>query len=386
MPARIHARDRRRADPSEEHERMKRDLLSFADLSRADADRLFRTALRLKADRRAGRRHVELAGRTLGLIFHKPSLRTRVSFEVAMTQLGGESIFITDREIGMGSREPVQDVARVLSGYVDGIMIRTFDHQIAVNLARHATVPVVNGLTDWLHPCQILADLLTMIEHGLDLDDATVAYVGDGNNVANSWIEAAGLYGLRLRIACPEGYDPDPNLIAQVRASGKGTVEIVRSPAEAAAGADVLYTDVWASMGQEAEREKRLPIFRPYQINAELLERAQPNALVLHCLPAHRGEEITEEAIEGPNSGVFDQAENRLHVQKGVLYELLVAAPPASGRRAGAKAPSRRNGSGPGKRAAAKRPRGATRRAAARRGGAGARGAGKKRARSRTRR
>jgi ornithine carbamoyltransferase len=319
---------------------MKRDLLSFADLTRADADRLFKTALRLKADLRAGRRHQELAGRTLALIFHKPSLRTRVSFEVAMTQLGGESIFITDREIGMGSREPVQDVARVLSGYVDGIMIRTFDHQLAVNLARHATVPVVNGLTDWLHPCQILADMLTMLERGLNLDRATVAYIGDGNNVANSWIEAAGLYGLSLRIACPEGYDPDPNLVAQVSESGKGSVTIMRSPAEAADGADVLYTDVWASMGQEAEREKRLPIFRPYQINADLLHRAKPKALVLHCLPAHRGEEITEEAMEGPHSAVFDQAENRLHVQKGVLYELLVSGDAATRG-------SRRNGSEP---------------------------------------
>ena len=313
---------------------MKRDLLSFADLTRADADRLFATAARLKSDLRAGRRHLELAGRTLALIFHKPSLRTRVSFEVAMTQLGGSSIFITDREIGMGSREPVQDVARVLSGYVDGIMIRTFDHQIAVNLAKHASVPVVNGLTDWLHPCQILADMLTMIEHGLDLDRAVVAYVGDGNNVANSWIEAAGLYGLTLRIACPEGYDPDMALVAQVRNAGKGRVEIVRTPDEAADGADVLYTDVWASMGQEAEREKRLPVFRPYQINGALLDRAKPNALVLHCLPAHRGEEITDEVMEGPNSGVFPQAENRLHVQKAVLYELLVAG--AAGRRSGA--------------------------------------------------
>src|SRR4029078_2270285 len=186
--------------------RVEWDVLAFADLTRADIDRLFATAARLKADLRAGRRHQELAQQTLALIFHKTSLRTRLSFEVAMTQLGGSSIFITDREIGMGSREPVQDVARVLSGYVDGIMIRTFAHQIAVNLAKHASVPVVNGLTDWLHPCQILADMLTMIEHGLDLDRSGVAYVGDGNNVANSWIEAAGLYGLTLRIACPEGY------------------------------------------------------------------------------------------------------------------------------------------------------------------------------------
>ena len=336
---------------------MKRDLLSFADLTRGDADRLFTTAARLKADLRAGRRHEELSGRTLALIFHKPSLRTRVSFEVAMTQLGGSSIFITDREIGMGSREPVQDVARVLSGYVDGIMIRTFDHQIAVNLARYATVPVVNGLTDWLHPCQTLADMLTMIEHGLDLDRAVVAYIGDGNNVANSWIEAAMLYGLTLRIACPEGYDPDPNLVSQVRSEGKGSVEIVRSPAEAAAGADVLYTDVWASMGQEAEREKRLPVFRSFQIDTGLLERAKPNALVLHCLPAHRGEEITDEVIEGPNSGVFAQAENRLHAQKAVLWELLVAG--ARGRKPAAKKAVRRKaqvGKSPVRRAPARKP------------------------------
>jgi len=334
---------------------MKRDLLSFVDLTRPDADRLFRTALKLKGDLRAGRGHTELLGQSLALIFHKPSLRTRVSFEVAMTQLGGSSVFITDREIGMGSREPVQDVARVLSGYVDGIMIRTFDHQIAVNLARYAAVPVINGLTDWLHPCQILADLMTMLEHGLDLDKATVAYVGDGNNVANSWIEAAGLYGLTLRIACPEGYEPDMGLVSQVRSAGRGTVEVVRSPIEAARGADVLYTDVWASMGQEAEREKRLPIFQPYQINTELVEVAKPNAIVLHCLPAHRGEEITEEVIEGPRSSVFPQAENRLHVQKAVLYELMVSAGKATGKvapkrravpPASVRAVGRRNGSG----------------------------------------
>jgi ornithine carbamoyltransferase len=316
---------------------MKRDLLSFADLTRAEADGLFTVAARLKADLRAGRKRNDLQQQTLALIFHKPSLRTRLSFEVAMTQLGGASVFITDREIGIGSREPVQDVARVLSGYVDGIMIRTFDHQLAVGLARHATVPVINGLTDWLHPCQILADLFTLYERGMDLDRIVVTYIGDGNNVANSWIEAAGLYGLTIRIACPEGYDPDRNLIAQVESAGLGRVEIHRDPLEAAKGADVLYTDVWASMGQEAEREKRLPIFRGFQINAEVLARAAKNAVVLHCLPAHRGEEITEDVIEGPRSAVFDQAENRLHLQKGILFELMVArkgARAAAGKKA----------------------------------------------------
>jgi ornithine carbamoyltransferase len=302
---------------------MKRDLLSFADLTRDESDRLFATATKLKSDLRAGRAHRELDQKTLAMIFHKPSLRTRLSFEVAMTQLGGASVFITDREIGIGSREPVQDVARVLSGYVDGIMIRTFDHQLAVGLGRHATVPVINGLTDWLHPCQILADLFTMTERGIDLDRAVVAYIGDGNNVANSWVEAAVLYGCTVRIACPEGFDPDPSLVARVRASGKGSVEIHRAAESAAAGADVLYTDVWASMGQEAEREKRLPVFRPFQINAGVVRRAKPGVVVLHCLPAHRGEEITEDVIEGPRSAVFDQAENRLHVQKAILFELM---------------------------------------------------------------
>ena len=310
---------------------MKPDLLSFADLTRADVDRLFSVAARLKADLRAGRRHQELAQKSLALIFHKPSLRTRLSFEVAVTQLGGESVFITDREIGIGSREPVQDVARVLSGYVDGIMIRTFDHQLAVGLARHASVPVINGLTDWLHPCQVLADLFTLRERNLDLDRIVVAYIGDGNNVANSWVEAAGLFGLTIRIACPQGYDPDRNLIAQVESAGRGKIEIHRSAAAAAEGADVLYTDVWASMGQEAEREKRLPILRPFQINAELLRRAKPGAVVLHCLPAHRGEEITEDVLEGPQSAVFDEAENRLHLQKAVLYEYLGKAAASRG-------------------------------------------------------
>ena len=323
----------------------KRDLLSFADLTRPDVDRLFETAARLKADLRAGRAHHELDQRTLALIFHKPSLRTRLSFEVAMTQLGGSSIFITEREIGMGQRESVSDVARVLSGYVNGIMIRTFAHDLAQELAKHATVPVINGLTDWLHPCQILADLFTMKEHGKDLDEAVVTYIGDGNNVANSWIEAARLFGLEVRVACPEGYDPDPRLKAQVERSGPGRVRTYRSAAEAAQGADVLYTDVWASMGQEAEREKRLPIFRSFQINRSIVKVANPGALVMHCLPAHRGEEITEDVFEGPQSVVFPQAENRMHLQKAVLYDLLVAgalARSAKGKVAGRVKPKKR--------------------------------------------
>ncbi|HET7904038.1 MAG TPA: ornithine carbamoyltransferase [Candidatus Eisenbacteria bacterium] len=349
---------------------MKRDLVSFADLSRSQADRLFDVALRLKADLRAGRARQELSQKTLALLFHKPSLRTRLSFEVAMTQLGGTSLFITDREIGIGSREPVQDVARVLSGYVDGIMVRTFDHRLAVDLARHGSVPVINGLTDWLHPCQILADLLTMRECSIDLDRAVVAFIGDGNNVANSWIEAATLYGLTVRIACPEGYDPDPNLVAKVRAHGPGRVEIHRSPETAAEGADVLYTDVWASMGQEAEREKRLPIFRSFQINGALLARAKKSAIVLHCLPAHRGEEITDDVIEGSRSMVFPQAENRLHAQKAVLFELL-GAKGATGKSAAKKPAAKESAKKkPAKRKVASRGKGAARPAAKRKAGA----------------
>jgi ornithine carbamoyltransferase len=330
---------------------MKRDLLSYADLTRADVDRLFAVAARLKADLRAGRRHRELDQRSLALIFHKPSLRTRVSFEVAMTQLGGSSIFITEREVGMGQRESVADVARVLSGYVDGIMIRTFAHDLAVELARHAAVPVINGLTDWLHPCQILADLFTLQEYRVDLDRAVVAYIGDGNNVANSWIEAARLFGLEVRIACPEGYDPDPQLVAKVSASGPGRVRISRSPSEAAKGADVLYTDVWASMGQEAEREKRLPIFRGFQINRALLREAKPGAYVMHCLPAHRGEEITEDVFEGPQSIVFPQAENRMHLQKAILFDLM------AGRKTAKKRPSRAGSKSRGSKRSARAPR-----------------------------
>jgi ornithine carbamoyltransferase len=357
---------------------MKRDLLSFADLTREDVDRLFATAARLKADLRTGRSHRELDQRSLALIFHKPSLRTRLSFEVAMTQLGGSSVFITEREIGMGSREAVSDVARVLSGYVDGIMIRTFAHDLAAGIAQHATVPVINGLTDWLHPCQILADLFTMKEHGLNLDQSVVTYIGDGNNVANSWIEAAGLFSLEVRIACPEGYEPDPKLVSRIGASGPGRVRVLRSAAEAAQDADVLYTDVWASMGQEAEREKRLPLFRSYQINRSILRMAKSSAFVMHCLPAHRGEEITEDVFEGPQSIVFPQAENRMHLQKAVLYDLLVARASAK-RGSGATRGSAGSGKtislvraadGKARRKAAKRPpaRRATASAARRRG------------------
>jgi ornithine carbamoyltransferase len=300
-----------------------RHFLSTSDWSRQDLDGLFELAIRLKREHRERGASDLLRGRLLALVFHKPSLRTRVSFEAAMAQMGGSAAYITDAEIGLGTRETVEDVARVLSRYVDAIMIRTFAHANAEGLAAHATVPVINGLTDRLHPCQIGADLLTIIEAGRRLDGLKLAWIGDGNNVAHSWIEATLAYAIDLRLAVPEGYDPDPAIVERARREGKGRVTITRDPKEAAAGADVLYTDVWASMGQEKEREKRLRDFKGFQIDAALLRRAAADALVLHCLPAHRGEEITNEVIEGPQSRVFDEAENRLHFEKALVARLI---------------------------------------------------------------
>jgi ornithine carbamoyltransferase len=283
---------------------------------------LLRRGLEMKKERQAGKRSEPLKGKMLGLIFHKPSLRTRVSFEAGMMQLGGTSIYLTDKELGIGSREAVQDVGRVLGRYLDGIMIRTFDHAIAVNLAKNAPIPVINGLTDLSHPCQILADILTVIEHRGSIENRTVSFFGDGNNVAHSWIEAAGILPFRLRVAVPKGYEPKEEIVLAARRRG-GAVEILHDPRAAAEGADVLYTDVWASMGQESEKEDRARVMAPFQINAALLRLAAKDALVLHCLPAHRGEEITDDVIDGPHSAVFDEAENRLHAQKAILEKLL---------------------------------------------------------------
>jgi ornithine carbamoyltransferase len=257
------------------------------------------------------------------MIFQKASTRTRVSFEVGMTRLGGHALFLSPQDTQIGRGEPVRDTARVLSRYVDAVMIRTFAHDTAVELAEAATVPVINGLTDGHHPCQVLADLMTAWERGKDLRRMKVAFIGDGNNVANSWVEAAHVLGFALRIACPKGYEPDPAVRKDAERIGRGDVRIVRDPAEAARGADVLYTDVWTSMGQEAQRRKRLSDFRGYRIDSALLKGADPGAIVMHCLPAHRGEEITDDVIEGPSSVVFDEAENRLHVQMAVLEKLI---------------------------------------------------------------
>lgn len=301
----------------------KKDFLTLADYGRDELDEILAKAERLKQAWRAGRAPEPLRGRVLGLIFHKPSLRTRLSFEVGMRQLGGESLYITDREIGLGSREAVKDVASVMSRFLDAIMIRTFEQSHVTDLAQAASIPVINGLTDWVHPCQILSDLMTLREKGLKLDGMRIAYVGDGNNVANSWMNAALSYALDLRIATPSGYEPDLEIAGRVAREGRGRVTLLNDPAAAVRDAQVIYTDTWTSMGQEAEAKERRLAFQGFQVDERLVAAAEPGALVMHCLPAHRGEEITDAVMDGPHSIVYDQAENRLHCQKGILAHCL---------------------------------------------------------------
>jgi ornithine carbamoyltransferase len=298
-------------------------LLSAGDLTRERVLALFQSAAALKQARKtSGGRSNALAGHTLALIFEKPSLRTRVTLEVGMVQLGGRAVYLAGHEVGMGVREAVSDVARNLSRWVDGIAARVYRHETVETLARYATVPVINGLSDLEHPCQALADFFTLWERGLDLQRLRLAWVGDGNNVCHSVLLLGALLGTSLRVACPPGYEPAASVQAQVRARG-GQLLVTHDPREAVTGADVIYTDVWVSMGQEAERERRLEIFRPYQVNETLVGWAKPSVLVMHCLPAHRGEEITDAVLDGPHSVVLEQAENRLHAQKAVLLELL---------------------------------------------------------------
>lgn len=302
---------------------MKRDLVSLADWSTEEIWEVLELAVHLKREQRAGIRHDHiLRGKTLAMIFQKPSLRTRVSFEVGMWQLGGYALYLGPEDIKLGQRESVEDVALNLSRYVDGIMARVFGHEVVEELARFATVPVINGLSDLLHPCQALADMLTIWEKKRTLSDLTLAFIGDGNNVANSLIEASAKLGLTFRIACPAGHEPDARIVAEARSLG-AKVEILRDPKEAAKDADVVYTDVWTSMGQEAEAELRRKRFQGYTVDLELISLAKPDCLVMHCLPAHYGEEITYEAARSKNSVIFDQAENRLHAQKAVLALLL---------------------------------------------------------------
>lgn len=302
---------------------MRKDLLRILDLSGRELRAILASARSWK--RRGNRRGASrpLEGKTLAMIFQKASTRTRVSFEVGMTRLGGHALFLSQADTQIGRGEPVRDTARVLSRYVDGIVIRTFLHETAEEMAAWASVPVINGLTDDHHPCQVLADLMTAQERGIDLRGMKVAFIGDGNNVANSWVEAAHLLGFSLRVACPKGFEPNGRILREASVSGRGDVRVVRDPAEAAKDADILYTDVWTSMGQEKERRRRLRAFRGYRIDDSLLRAARKGAIVMHCLPAHRGEEITEEAMEGPRSAVFDEAENRMHVQMALLSRLI---------------------------------------------------------------
>ena len=299
-----------------------KDLLSVADLSRDRLLSLFTLAADLKHRLKTGRRLAPLAGRSLALIFEKPSLRTRVTFEVGIVQLGGRAVYLSGGEIGLGTRETVPDVARNLSRWVDGIAARVFSHATVQGLARHATIPVINGLSDFEHPCQALADYFTLWERGVDLGSMRLAWIGDGNNVCHSVLLAGVLVGASMVVACPPGYEPDADVQATVRKLG-GRLEITTDARAAATGADVLYTDVWVSMGQEAEREQRREAFSRYQVSETLLGFAKPSALVMHCLPAHRGEEITDAVLDGPRSIVLEQSENRLHAQKAVIFELL---------------------------------------------------------------
>jgi ornithine carbamoyltransferase len=297
-------------------------FLSAADLTRDTALGLFTLADDLKQRRKAGQLAAPLAGKTFALIFEKPSLRTRVTFEVGINQLGGRAVHLVGREIGLGTRESVPDVARNLSLWVDGIMARVYSHSTITGLARHATVPIINGLSDLEHPCQALADYFTLWERGLDFRATRLAWIGDGNNVCHSVMILGALLGASIVVACPPGYEPDAGVLATARRLG-GRVEVTEDARAAATGADVLYTDVWTSMGQEAEHEQRLEAFRRYQLNETLVGFAKPAALVMHCLPAHRGEEITDAVLDGTQSIVLQQAENRLHAQKAVLLRLL---------------------------------------------------------------
>jgi ornithine carbamoyltransferase len=299
-----------------------RHLVSAGTLTREQVLHLFALAADLKQRWKRGRRGTPLTGRSLALIFEKPSLRTRVTFEVGVIQLGARAVYLSGQEIGLGTRESVPDVARNLSRWVDGIVARVYAHATLETLAAHATIPVINALSDLEHPCQALADYFTLWERGLDPARTRLAWIGDGNNVCHSVLLVGALLGVTMVVACPPGYEPAPRVLAEVRRLG-GAVEVTEDARRAATGADVLYTDVWTSMGQEAERVKRQEAFSRYQLNETLVGFARPTAVVMHCLPAHRGEEITDGVLDGPRSIVLDQSENRLHAQKAVILDLL---------------------------------------------------------------
>jgi ornithine carbamoyltransferase len=322
----------RMTPPSQRTLRLAKDLLDVAAVPKAVVERLLALAADLKDKQRRSMPHDLLKGKTLGLLFQKPSTRTRVSFEAGMHQLGGHALVLPMADIQLSRGESVADTARVLSRYLDGIVIRTYDHATVEEWAREATMPVINGLTDLSHPCQALSDLLTITEKKGRLKGIKIAYVGDGNNVANSLIEAAAKMGMTIALGCPSGYQPDQHVVdlARVEAAKTGAViEVSEDPSVAVKEADVVYADVWISMGREREQARRLRVLAPFQVNSRLVAKAKPDAIVMHCLPAHRGEEITAEVLDGPQSVVIDQAENRLHMQKAILTTLLREGRPA---------------------------------------------------------
>ncbi len=301
---------------------MKKDFLCLSDWTRQELENIFTLTRDLKAKQKAGIRHHILSGQTFGMIFEKSSTRTRVSFEVGMMHLGGHAIFLSSSNTQMGRGEPIKDTARCMARFVDGVMIRTFSQQSVEEFAQFSSVPVINGLTDMYHPCQIMADLFTVIEHKGDYQGLTFCWIGDGNNMANSWINAAAVLGFELRVATPKGYEPNADVMKRAADAGARIV-YTNDPQVAACGAHVLNTDVWASMGQEAEQQEREKAFAGYQINMDLVALADPDCVVMHCLPAHRDEEITDEVMESRHSIIFDEAENRLHVQKAIMATLM---------------------------------------------------------------
>ena len=302
---------------------MKKDITTLLDLDKKDFNNLFQRASELKTRHQQGQQDTPLVGKTLGLIFDKKSTRTRLSFETAMAQLGGTSIFISSQDTQMARAEPVRDTARVLSRYLDGLAIRTYSQDLLNEFAEYASIPVINALTDLYHPCQVLSDLLTVIEYKRGYKGVHIVWVGDGNNVSHSWINAAAVLGLKLTLACPVGYEPDRLVMETALERKCGEIKVISDPIEAVRDADVIYTDVWASMGKEGESTARKRAFASFQVNRKLLAGAPKDVIVMHCLPAHRGEEITDAVLEGPHAVVWDQSENKLHMHKAILEVLL---------------------------------------------------------------
>ncbi len=304
---------------------MLRHLESLQDFTKEELLKLIDRAIALKQERLSGIHHQQLSGKTVGMIFEKVSTRTRVSFEAAMYGLGGQVIFLSGRDTQLARSEPLKDMARVMSRYVDGLVVRTYGQDVVTELAKYATVPVINALTDLHHPCQILSDVMTVVEKKGSIENLKVTWIGDGNNMANSWIQAASIIGFELVMACPEGYDPDSQILENAQKQATKPITLLRNPEEAMDGTDVVNTDVWASMGQEEEQEERMKIFAPYQVNSDLMAKAPADAIVLHCLPAHREEEITEDVLESDQCVAFDQAENKMHMHKAILEQLMAS-------------------------------------------------------------